>query len=622
MEQTFGKVSDLLTSVSSELANSELRQSHYEKPEFPLCVCYLGQASARYNEELQQDIAGVWGPNMDAAVFLTALDPQLSQIRNETTHQALDAQGVRDALTGLLSAGSSYDNASHFFLLCLCDVSEITSQADMQQWIASIATIQHIVEQPTRTMLMLVLNEDLNHRSSTKDIRQELLSLDENHAMDSIGSTMLLSNRLANGKMLRIDPDAPSYHDFNLLADVVLAANTAKLKLPLFDGQNRYFSAAYAFADKPVRQIASICLDALMQQLTQLQAGTAAKEIATDELKSALKTTDHRSAGDIAVERGRSQFPAPAFVRHLPGSVDESMGYDEATDASLGCLEAFVNEQFIAKITAKDISSGCQTAWKRFTNTFPAARLKNGLTEEQIKVALSAGAYSANAAREDSSTLMRDIEAHVAADVNARCNAQLRARLETVQEKAAKVYDAFNELSSEAHKHASRGDTGLMLNLVEYYSQQVEAYYRGTQDLNVLASRIFNIENTKDDMLDMLQQELTQMFDSAGEVFKLNFAQELQARLGMEKLTGTNPVVRELTTANNDKVCFYSDSPSFPPDPRAKAFFLNSHNKSLRQAIDARKQSESIPQSFFDIDSNDRAESVWFYALEQENLKS
>lgn len=626
-------VKELVLESMKLLQKNGITNANFSRPHYPACIFYFGTKTADYHAKIMHDIASGWGDNTNYIQFYTIKDTDLGSICDTNTGEKLSTSAIQERLTKLLFFQKVFTNMSRVVLYCLVDTTAVQNADEFTKWYMLIKRLNEIIGVSTLSMLMVILNESLQLTETAKGIKNALRNVycknevcpENTHLYDSL---FVLSNRLSNGSFVRLDPNNNDYANYNLFANIVLLSNTEDAdynnrREHLYGNQKPAITVAYSFVQKPMIEIAMISLKILLQRLKDL---TTSQMLDAATLMDTLKIRNgHFEIYDDIYKKIEIMLPSIKFVNWLPEVSEASINanYTLLNQTSLGCLQQFVEQNHLAK-TKEGLTQLKDDIQKDIFNlletSLSATQLNNGISPEVENDVFSKAELSlANLNQLPVSDAIKGKVKEVIADEVRQITKD--ALFKAVQQ-AQSCIAYFQEICSELERMFAVGEDGTRKNLISFYKDKISRYYSDVNKLKGLLQKIFNIHNTKSDMLELLYAELEHLFNSDS-VFKLSFSEELIKRLDAidtEKRT-QEFIGQELIKNLNEKIGFFSRH--IFRERVYEAYLLNTDetkNNLIYKYLSERPAPPEVTRTFFNTCNNDMAESIWFYVCSVDNL--
>lgn len=624
-------IQELIYNSVGLLRKNNISSANFLKPHYPTCVVYLGKHSSKYHHDLLEDITRGWGGNADYIKFYTIEDVNSMEIKDMLSGNNLTTVDVKTQITDLLSSQNVFADMTRIALYCIIDTTDVESAEEFERWYSTISFVENTIGVSTLSMLMVILNESLQLTTPAKNIKNKIRDIfqDENicekntHLYDSV---FIFGNRLKNGSFIKIDPTESAFVNFNLFADVVLLTNTRCVdyndrRAHLYGCDKPALTAAYGFVQKPMVEIVMVSLTIIMNKLKEL---ITTQTIDADILTNALEINNGRSA---FYERFFSEIqellPMNEFMNWLPGKVSPDKTFEEFNKSTDGCLSKFLEQNHFEVVNAELLNRSdfiTTELVSLISNALNAAQLINGISNEVKKTAFD----RAEIALGDPNKLQAQpaIDVKIKKEIAIGLRSESDHALNIAVQRAESCMGQFKQLCAELEKMFAVGEEGTRKNLTNFYGDKINRYFNDTSKLKALIKNILKIENTKKDMLQILEKTLEELFESEP-VYKLSFSEELIERLGnadTEK-RAQEFIGQELIKNLDDRVSYFSkhvfQTRTF------EAYLLNTegnNNNLLFKYLNDRAIPPEVTRTFFDTCNNDMAESIWFYTCSIDNL--
>jgi hypothetical protein len=629
------KLGELLHQAVGFLKNQDIRGRDFSRPYYPVCVLYFGKTAARYHPELLSDIRLGWGGGVEQMRFYVIKDMDTLGFKDPDLLNEISNQAFQEQLTLLLSQQNIFEDMSRLALYCIIDTTDLKSGEEFASWYLALERIKTIIGVPILSMLMVILNEGIEYTENAAQIKIKIAELYKNKDIGEVDShiydsVFIFGNRLKNGAFVMLDPSGDAYNDYNLFGDTVLLTNSSdsdhqKRRSRLYGNNKPALTAAYGHVQKPMYEIALITLKSITKRILEM---IDSQLISVDVLAAALKINNGRS--DI-YEQLYSEIkpflPDGDFLSYLPGKIAAASSYPEADKISDGCLQAFLEANHF-QILKSELSSRKETLSdkiaKLLADALNAAGLCRGLpaqTLEAVFLRAETGLFDAA-----NLNVRMAIEVKVKAKIAEYMKEIINQALENAIEEAKGCYNAFKSVIDDLDMIYVIGEEGIRKNLTSTYLPKVQRFYNDGNKLNNLFRNIFLLSNQRSDILDILLEAMKSCFANDDD-YQLSYFDELSKRLGhlVDTTQAQEFIGNELINNLSERISFYSRNVF--QERVFEAYFLNTNTKTgenknlLYKYLDDREIPPEVERTFFNTCNNDKAESIWFYILTEDNLQ-
>ncbi|MDR0513633.1 MAG: hypothetical protein LBG81_00535, partial [Coriobacteriaceae bacterium] len=506
-------VKDLIRSSVELLRNRSLTNASYSKPHYPVCVVYLGLRSALFHDELMTDLARGWGGNIDFMCFYTLENPGSTQLcplasgkgDRGTEAVPLATETLQGQLTAMMSAQEAFADMSRIALYGVLDTTGLQAASDLREWYGALERIKEMMATPTLSMLMVVLNESLQHAVAAKEMKQELLALYRENNTGTKGhrheAVLVLGNKLRNGAYINLDPTAGYYVNYNLFADIILLSNTrgsdyGERRACIYGNNRPGMTAAYGFVQKPMEEIAMVALDAVLEKLKERLDD---RPVDSEGLMGMLDIERGRSKlYESFYERIKGLLPTNEFLEWMPGRLGKEATFAECDCMSDGCLQAFLDQNHFAELDAalrdleesiaKELDAGlCQGA--------QAARLKNGVNRTTRDEAY--GKAELAFAAPERLQVFAGIEAKSRQHVVRFLRTKTDEAIDEAVRKAQQTLSEFQDVCMEQQRMSAIGEGEMLRNLSEFYGTKAQRSYSDENKSGRLLEQVLRPGNSR-----------------------------------------------------------------------------------------------------------------------------
>lgn len=644
MENIKELINETVILPASELLNNrKIENRNFQKPKYPACIFYFGENSFGYYEEMNNDLVRGWGDSANYIEHIFVRDPENVEGSMLNSHkEPLSVASVREKVTEMKSNGVVFENMNHINVYCVLETTSM-SAGRFEKWYSAINAIEKIICVSVLSTLIVVLNEALQYIDSVAPLRQRLLEIykgDEYGEKDChiYDSVFLIDNQLKNGQYIILNPNSPKYAEYNFFADLVLITNTndndSNGRISKLYGKSvPAFSAAYSNVAKPVRDIVMITLKKMMEIIRSAVDSDISE---AESLETLIPQILNIKNGNIPVvdafyqEYICREFPASDCLKYLPmKSMYTRESYEEVNQMTNGCLELFVEKNFIEKIGQ---------IVKRNAETF-LCEIKARILE-QLDVSRHRAFQNSN---ENIDIIVNKIFEENIINIDSR-NAPVADAIKHLAKKNTLalvkplVVQAFTEIKNETNVSKNSfgeiyreislmnvgGEEGLRYNLNNFYENKVDMYFIDKNKTDAAIRRLFWECGTLEETLKSIFLELSEIFNS-DPVFRMSFEDELLARIASlgEHIDIGQLITSELINKLDDKLALHSFNVF--SERFYEAYFLNVSDSykdnSLSNFLRQRERNQSIPITYSNTANSEMIESIWFYKCSEDNVR-
>ncbi|MCL2071281.1 MAG: hypothetical protein FWH07_03495 [Oscillospiraceae bacterium] len=611
--------------------------SSFPTPYYPVCVFYFGSQSAIHHERISKKLTHGWGGAANQIPFYVLESDGLKTLEGENRNM----EEFGEDMTNLLSCSNIYANPSGISLYCILDTDSVNSCSsgnagvDFGNWYFAVNRIKQMINTPLTTMLLIALNDEFNHQKKSVEIKQTLCGIyqsqNNTHLYDSV---FVIGRRLRNGAY-------SGETDSDLYANIILLSNTIDgidssggsesqndRRDNLYKSSKPALSAAYACSAKPIGDIAIITLKTITAKLSEMLNDSRLN-----------KADESRVAKILEVDKGRSElyervfakieghFPSNDYLYQLPGKPDLSKTFAEADNASYGCLSAFLESNHFS-ITENQVSilkdEIVSQLTKRVCEQLTAAGLYEGVDETVITAALDKAGVMLDALSYAECTAIDAVKVKLKSGVADAMKGIIRETFAHLSAKSKICMDSFFRIKKSVDMMPAIREIGSGLHLVEFYTDKANRFLNAENSAKIF-NRVFSVHNKDEDVLDALFSAMESCFLS-DKIYRSSYIDEMYERLGINDIhTATSQIIGELIENLDEKVRFYSAT-VFPNNRTFEAYFLNTLARSpidengLYERLKRRELPANTGRTFFNTQSNDTVESMWFYECRENDL--
>ncbi|MCL1810266.1 MAG: hypothetical protein FWG42_10960 [Clostridiales bacterium] len=621
---------DLIGKAAAALRNGDIKGRDFSRPHYPACVFYFGEHTARRHAKLYEDLMAGWGGGAENIVYCAVREAGELRFSDVATDRGVTVVEIQGSLTRLLSLHEVFCDMSRVAVYCLIDTAGVGSAEEFRQWYLAIEKIREFSGVALFSMLIVMLDEGIECAGKAALIKKKLCEIfkgkgagpENSHLYDSV---FVIGSRYKNGGI----SDEP-WVCSKLPADIILLANSrsddcSNRRLHLYGSGRPAITAAYGCVEKPVYEIALITIRTMLKRILE---SIERQSVDTDSLAAALQIRNGRSGiCDKFYSAVKPQFPKEAeYIPLLPGKVTAGFSFEEADKASDGCLRAFLdlNHLRIVEDELENCRGQLESSIKEMLlQSFNAAQLRNGLPAQTVDAALARAEIGL--VGNESGNVCQVVEVMARKRIAEVARGATKRAAGLAAEEARACYDSFRLVIDETDMQNTALEEGTRKNLLSTYEPKVRRAFSDPVKLERLAGRVLAVGNDKRKMLGILLETAEALFDSDDD-YKLPYFDELTKRLGhlADTMKAQEYVGDELIKNLGDRICFYANSVF--QERIFEAYLLNTgtaapaRDNLLVKHLEERPKPPETQRTFFNTCSSDMAESVWFYALSEDNL--
>lgn len=539
-----------------------------------------------------------------------------------------------DDMTELLRGGI-YSDTKSISLYCILDTTEVESCAEFEKWYFAIERIKTLLNTPLTTMLLLVVNDELNQQKKSVEIKRKLCEIYQNQNNSHIyEGVFVLGRRLRNGAY----SDANSGSSGNLLANIMLLSNTADdgkdHKAHLYKSNCPALTVSYSSSVKPNADIAVITLKAIVAKLSEMFNQGIKNEQANQAMLAKI----------IELDKGKSDFYERVFVQlseHFPsyeclsclprrtqGELDFEMSFTELNHETYGCLSAFLEKNYFSVIEElfscslkNEVVSELK---KKICEQLTAVELYEGVSDD-VRTAVFKKAEVGFST--EGGNALDTIKIKWKNKISKELRGVINEVLDELTTHSKACVDGFEQIKKSIALMPAAPETGTGLHLVRFYTDKASRYLNMESSAKILTD-VFAVHNTESDILDVLFSAMESCFESAP-VYRFSYIEEMYERLGVNDIhTATNQIIGELIDSLDEKIRFYSAT-VFSNNRIFEAYFFNISTpetlerlgeNGLYERLKNRELPLNTSRTFFNTYNNDIIESMWFYECREQDL--
>ncbi len=591
------------------------------RPHSPMLAIYNEAFAPTHIQHILAKLERIW-PQAEQAVacFRYAAHGQKLSFADAQSGAVVTDTDVMNTLDNVKKTRDIFASMRHWRVYNVIDTTVFDSVEAFAAHYTAIGTLQNIVVDACKTMLIVLLDDSTAHRDTADAIRRYLA---ENNTYDA---TVIISNRTRNNEMYDME------ELYRIVADVmILSNNDAVSALDDEDFKHRLavlynhatFTVSYVLKERPNHKIAvQIDHTILTNLLARLDKAPLTDVMAWGK---ALGFRDGASEHcEDFLKQCRFRIDPTSF-EHLPMRatvLNETLDLSRMTYAQFkqftysDVLTSFA-QSYCSKALLDDVDiTPCVDAFRRHVlNTVDAADLAalTNDTIDRLMALLTTSSVSENVGLADY------FEKCVHAVLRTDClYPALRRVLCDLRRDATEALDIFRDLR---HEFERRLPMGLEQTLGTVYVNAVANYLADETGVQTLHT-VCRPGNSKADMLDAIFDTFTAIVDKNRELFSLSFIEEWERRLGM---TGDR-IYREISTALTDgmdeMIRLYGNAPT---DYRLKVYMLHTtdavgeHPTDLYTHLQTTFREDPFVQ-YFNTGYDDALEAISFVACEGTKL--
>lgn len=330
-------ISELLEQLENQLEQRADVMITTAQPETPTAILYAGRRSLEAQPDIEQTLRRVWRVRADAVCHFLMDREGYAQCGGGKAMGTLSESAVIDRIEGMFGDDRCFHRLSNLFLVLLQDTDQYRDLEEFRRDYLQPDALADRMDSGVTILKIVLLDESTRSRELAEQIRGFLREQIQS-GTGSNRSTMILSNRLRNGQLLK---NRMLRENYVLAGSVILIAN----------GFNRGFQAAYpamfplnsrdmltasySRITRPNRDICEVMVNTLLQWLAKHFERTEALSV------SAI-------AQKLEITGGILKTMSEGFKRHLSGSIlpREALECLPRATAELGSVGSMPFEQF------------------------------------------------------------------------------------------------------------------------------------------------------------------------------------------------------------------------------------------------------------------------------------
>ncbi|WP_034447889.1 hypothetical protein [Butyrivibrio sp. AE2032] len=629
----------IINSADRLLRHNDISGSKYLHPCYPTVVFYFGKKSQAYHAEIIKDVERSWGGNSQYVLFYSFVD-SFSDFIVDMDGKEVSSDVLLSQLTRIMSAETCvYKEMNKIALFCYFDTTDAESAEEFERWYMKYNIIEKELSMPIQSTLVLFLNESLARRDLSGEIRAKILELycssevrdSERHLYNTV---FALSNHFRNGSYSQgFDVGHQSHVDYNLPADVILFANTVEdnmyitYKSKFVDKKVPAFTASYGLVGKPNREIMllslKIAMDSIMDSINASKNQFANPD---DDLIRSLGIANGRiSKADAFYTDIRQFLPDSGFLKYLPYTDEQHIEencFGRNGKVTKECLIAFVKENHLKVVEneferrrdaiCNDIASGVRNGLSSIKfNSINLTSVKNDL-KSMFKV---------NYDVLEQMPINQAVDLMVRVEIYKLYADVMCELIDQIKVEAEHSISSFNELNRNIQSDYSIGHS-IIGGKNDRYEENAKRFFSDQGRIAELYSKFFKIGNSKEQLIEILLNEIKLLFDS-DPIYHMAFLNVLALMFGNMPVGIPSFVAEKLTANIEERIEFFSKGVIF--ERVLELYFLNTDNNddNMKELIKYLQDMDTAPRSeirLFNSSNDDNIETIWFYELSEDNF--
>jgi len=625
-------VKELINNSIGLLKNDNISGMGYEKPHFPVCVVYFGRQAQNLHQKIYNGLIGGWSGNADFCEFFAMLTPEDQNFYDLKNNQELDYDKFKINISQKLSSTNIFADMTHIALYCIIDTTEMDSE-EFENWYNSIIKIQNIMNISTISMLMININESLQHVQPAKTIKNKLYDLYKNDNLSKPNSHLydgvfIYSNRQKNGGFTQTNDVENIYNENNIFSDIILLSNTKstdfnKRRNCLYDISRPALTAACNLVQKPTTEIIMITMNVLIEKFKKM---INSHNIDIDMLSSAIGINNGKfGVCEEFFNEIKPMFPNDNYIKLFPNKPSLSNTYEDFDNITDNCLKLFhENNQFKVVETQleKNKNKIINEITLSLTKNLHFTQFTDGINENIKELIFSK--LEINFQNIEKMNVIDATNAIIKQKIFQNIKNYANEAINITIERSILSKNYFNTLINEFEKLYSIVEEGIRHNLTDFYATKINRFFNDEKRFGEFIKRIFDINNSQDNIFEILFNMLKTFFGT-DEIYKMSFVEELTQRLGQQTNNARtqNLITSELLNNLYDKIGFFSSN--IFQERIFEAYMLNTDingNNQLYNHINNREIPPEADRTFYNTRDNNIVKSIWFYNCSEDNLKN
>lgn len=298
------QISELKARLIEKLGDNFRHGGINNLPFSPMAIIYLDKRSLEAKASIDSIFQNVWGDNRRAVVQIEMCAGTFIDLHSE---KAMSVEDFLDLIDGMYATDGCFRDMSHLRIFVVQSTGDCKNIDDFWAKYSQIEIINNLVPDGLLSSAIILLDESIRNQKTAESIRNALSDkLAEDNREDNLGigaraynSTIILSNRLANGKLLAGER---IYENYAMLGWTILLMNSIGAGYKPDDAafypinQKAYFTAAFSEITRPNKEICDIVLNAVLNWIDR-RLLTKANTTETGDLNQLLSVSAGRVQG-------------------------------------------------------------------------------------------------------------------------------------------------------------------------------------------------------------------------------------------------------------------------------------------------------------------------------------
>lgn len=546
------QMEELIGFLTEKLENQlQMGRGTGNMPRFPMAILYSGEYAAEAKEDISDTLHRVWRRRSEAVGHIL-----LDEI---VDGNGIDTERFQDKIDSRYDFDTHYQDMNDFFLCVVFDSRDFSSPEDFWESYQRIIFLKESCGQDhCYTMSILFLDQSAAGRKISRQILDYLRNLLE-EGKQVYRSTVLLSNRLYNGSLLRKERFRENYR---LAGNILALANSAggnhSVPTDMFfpsERGNYYLTASYSRVNRPNEMICEIILGKLLDWLREkISKG---EKIDPDKLRDKLGIADFVSK--FFQEHMQNSLPPGSALDALPRIMDRDAELDTPLSAlpyrlferqTRGSGKVFW-ENRTGNVSESTKAVFVESFGQHIAGKVSMGEARGSLSDQTIDLILDELSGGEPSDRQSAySYLLETAEKAFTEAVKPIC----RKQLQILREKSEKQLRQINALCEEFLDSRLTVDNGQ--NLQEYYARLAVNFTDGTGGAD--AWRRFGESGSEREEIVSLLTKMAEGIFTSNPIFCASLTDEMTARMGENPVVIQNTIRDELSRGLSERIRFRS----------------------------------------------------------------
>lgn len=556
-------ITQMLEQLESQLEQRAAVSKTNAQPDTPTAIVYAGRRSLEAQPDIEQTLRRVWRGRADAVCHFLMERDGYARCTGGQAMGAMTESEVVDRIESMFGDDRSFHKLSNLFLVLIQDTEQYRELAEFRRDYLEADAFADRMDNGVTVMKIVLLDESNRGKELANQIRGFLRERIQS-STESNRSTVILSNRLRNGQLLK---NRMLRENYILAGGIILTANgyaqgfeaAYSTMFPL--NSRDMLTASYSRIPRPNRDICEVMVNTLLEWL-----------ISRFERAQTLKISDISNRLDMT--GGVPKTMSECFKRSISGNmlprealeclprsaqdlgVIGSQPFDQFNRMTMGSFDLFFRQNAEPLCRAEGVLEQFRREFREFVQSkFTPREAAFSLTPQNIDAVLEQISISEPSGKLPAYSYMcKLMETRFYAAVLPVC----REVLEQISQEAQRYIAQLRSLVDEFNQN-------YMLDVLPTVRDHYEPLVRHDLDgeLGLRLLELMNRERLDDQGLLKAVYDTLVTITRSHEIFTLPLAEEMECRLGGNKNLMQSTIRQILLDCLSEKIRLKSSiSPS------------------------------------------------------------